>query len=64
MEENITVSKWREKYDRQCMLKGIEKSNYAGFSYDAVWTYALALDKIVKHNPEALFSLHSKNTTE
>lgn len=64
MQENITVSEWINKYNKQCKMKNIDTSNYAGYAYDAVWTYALALDKLIKVYPEALNSIHSKNTAK
>ncbi|KAJ8916169.1 hypothetical protein NQ315_016308 [Exocentrus adspersus] len=59
MQENITVGQWRENYAKRTR----EPSNYAGFAYDAVWTYALALDKLAKTDPEAMSDLHSETTT-
>lgn len=61
MQENMTVSQWREVYVNQTKEMS---SDYAGFAYDAVWTYALALDKLIKNDPEAMTELHSHNTTE
>ncbi|KAG5898979.1 Insulin-like peptide receptor, partial [Gonioctena quinquepunctata] len=58
MQENITVGQWRKK---NSFL--LSNSNYAGFAYDAVWTYALALDELVNTDPDALSDLHSVNTT-
>lgn len=60
MQENITVGQWRKNYLRMAHTP----SDYAGFAYDAVWTYALALDKLSKTDPEALSDLHSENTTK
>nr|XP_023022017.1 receptor-type guanylate cyclase gcy-18-like [Leptinotarsa decemlineata] len=58
MQENITVGEWRKKNDLR-----IKNANYAGFAYDAVWTYALALNELVNTDPEALSVLHSESTT-
>ncbi|XP_050310160.1 retinal guanylyl cyclase 2-like isoform X2 [Anthonomus grandis grandis] len=58
MQENKTVGEWRKEYERSG-----EYSDYAGFAYDAVWVYALALDKLSKTDPEALSDMHSENTT-
>ncbi|KAJ8951813.1 hypothetical protein NQ318_019786 [Aromia moschata] len=58
MQENKTVRQWRDLYERGGQIK----SNYAGFAYDAVWVYALALDKLVKTDPKALPNLHSDDT--
>lgn len=60
MQENITVGEWREK--NKIILNG--GSPYAGFAYDAVWTYALALNKLAIHDPEAISTMHSINSTE
>lgn len=60
MQENITVSQWRGKYLKMTPTP----SDYAGFAYDAVWTYAFALDTLAKTDPEALSDLHSENTTK
>lgn len=56
MQENITVKEWRNKNKIT--------SDYGGFAYDAVWVYALALDKLSKIDPEALGDMHSENTTK
>ncbi|RZC34381.1 Pkinase Tyr, ANF receptor and/or Peripla BP 6 domain containing protein [Asbolus verrucosus] len=58
---NVTVAEWKSKYKE--VKPYSEYSNYAGYAYDAVWTYALALDKLVKNDPEAVSDLHSENTT-
>lgn len=60
---NMTVATWKEKY--RGLKKAVpQSSNYAGYAYDAVWTYALALDKLVRDNPQAVSDLHSQNTTK
>lgn len=61
--ENITVGKWHENYLDRCKERGTGTSNYSTFAYDAVWTYALALDKLIKEDPEAIADMHSMNTT-
>lgn len=35
---------------------------YAGFAYDAMWTYALAVDTLLKENQSYVFDLHSDHT--
>ncbi|KAF5297767.1 hypothetical protein FQR65_LT09941 [Abscondita terminalis] len=60
MPENKTVGEWRKEYEKRAKSF---TSDYAGFAYDAVWTYALALDQLVKDDPEAITALHSVNTT-
>ncbi|KAJ8944828.1 hypothetical protein NQ314_009369 [Rhamnusium bicolor] len=59
MQENITVKQWKQRYEKSAPVK----SDYAGFAYDAVWTYALALDKLAKTDSEALANLHSVKST-
>lgn len=64
--ENKTIGQWKQDYAK-LLARGRnfeEPSDYAGFAYDAVWTYALALDKLIKENPEAVGDLHSNHTTE
>ena len=63
MQENITVKEWREKYRKLCEKTRSSVSDYAGFAYDAVWMYALVLDKLIKGDPQATADLHSPNTT-
>lgn len=66
MQENISVGQWRNNYTRMCQAGtvSIEQSNYAGYAYDAVWTYAFALDQLIKEYPESVTTLHDENTTE
>jgi hypothetical protein len=43
MQENITVSTWREKYSNSCTAENKTISDYGGYAYDAVWTYGLGI---------------------
>lgn len=43
---------------------GVPESDLAGFTYDAVWTYGLALDKLFKEDDSYTSNLRSSNTTE
>lgn len=63
MQENISVGEWKKNYSTDCEKQKIGVSSYAGYAYDAVWTFALALDKLTKQDPEAASNLHSANTT-
>lgn len=47
MQEGITVQDWKDSYKRKY---GGEPSYYAGFTYDAVWTYAKAAHKLLYEN--------------
>ncbi|VEN45528.1 unnamed protein product, partial [Callosobruchus maculatus] len=58
MQENITVGQWKQKYKRWTDVNA-----YAGFAYDAIWTYALALNNLSQTDPEAMSQLHKENTT-
>lgn len=60
MQENITVGEWRRKYANETALP----SDYGGFAYDAVWVYALAIDKLYQMDPFAVAQLHSEKSTE
>lgn len=62
MQENKTVGEWYQTYQHATALNAV--SDYGGFAYDAVWVYALALDKLSKVDPEALSDIHSVNTTK
>ncbi|XP_037928341.1 receptor-type guanylate cyclase gcy-13-like [Teleopsis dalmanni] len=58
MQENRTIEDWLIKNNSS----GI--SNYAGFAYDAVWTYALAADKLLREYSEAVNNLRSETVTK
>lgn len=62
MQEGITVGEWRRKYEQRCASQNQRTSAYAGFAYDAMWTYALAMDKLLKENQSYVFDLHSDHT--
>ncbi|XP_071449502.1 uncharacterized protein [Hetaerina americana] len=62
MQENITVGEWRKRYHDMCLRENMTESNYAGYAYDAVWTYALALDALITENQSHAADLHSEET--
>lgn len=66
MQENRTVGDWKKDYEEICKTVNPTEpvSNYGGFAYDAVWTYALALDKLIKMDPVAISNIHSLNNTK
>ncbi|XP_014251648.1 receptor-type guanylate cyclase gcy-19-like [Cimex lectularius] len=70
MQENITVKEWKKKYELELTLNSTKEknikgfSNYAGYTYDAIWAYAYALDGLTKQNHSSVASLHSPNTTK
>ncbi|KAG0710468.1 Insulin-like peptide receptor [Chionoecetes opilio] len=57
--ENMTVSQWRQEYKRNNMD---EPPDYAGYTYDAVWAYALALDRLLKEDRTHVSNLHTFRT--
>ncbi|KAF0308852.1 Insulin-like growth factor 1 receptor [Amphibalanus amphitrite] len=64
MQEGITVKQWRHNYSVQCEEEyAVEESDYAGYAYDAVWTYALALDKLLSEKPSSFQNFHTGPTT-
>jgi len=60
--ENITVRQWKDKYKKR--LGNSSQSLFAGFTYDAVWTYALALNKLYHLNESYLSDIHSPVPSE
>ena len=40
----------------------IEANKYSGYVYDAVWLYALALDKLVKQDQSYIQDIHSNRS--
>nr|XP_045615701.1 uncharacterized protein LOC123768923 isoform X1 [Procambarus clarkii]XP_045615702.1 uncharacterized protein LOC123768923 isoform X1 [Procambarus clarkii]XP_045615703.1 uncharacterized protein LOC123768923 isoform X1 [Procambarus clarkii]XP_045615704.1 uncharacterized protein LOC123768923 isoform X1 [Procambarus clarkii] len=59
--ENKTVRQWREEYYQQYQH---EPAEYAGYTYDAVWAYAYALDKLLKEDRTHVSNLHSDRTNK
>lgn len=45
------------------VLKGVKPSEYASLAHDAVWTYALALDKLIKNSSNALDHITDNKTS-
>lgn len=64
MQEGITVHEWRERYENTCRMQNppLQPSNYAGYAYDAMWTYAYAVDRLLHENESYVFDLHSDQT--
>ncbi|KAK7078148.1 hypothetical protein SK128_007038 [Halocaridina rubra] len=57
--EGITVQEWQEEYIDSYGNKSQHPADYAGYTYDAVWTYAFALDKLLKEERAHVANLHS-----
>lgn len=64
MQEGITVHEWRERYENACRAQNQQPSNYAGYAYDAMWTYAYAIDRLIHENQSYVFDLHSDHTVD
>lgn len=55
MEENITIKEWINSYSESVD----SVSMYTAFAYDAVWTYALAADKLLRENRGIMGTYHT-----
>ncbi|XP_046676612.1 receptor-type guanylate cyclase gcy-4-like [Homalodisca vitripennis] len=66
MQTKQTVGEWKENLKKTVV--GITNqttiSTYAGYAYDAVWMFALALDQLNKEDPSALSNIHENNNTQ
>ncbi|XP_074115403.1 uncharacterized protein LOC141538040 isoform X1 [Cotesia typhae] len=62
MQEGIKVREWRDKYESSCRSRKLSPSPYAGYAYDAMWTYAYAIDNLLKENQSYIADLHSDQT--
>ncbi|XP_068222552.1 uncharacterized protein [Palaemon carinicauda] len=64
--EGITVGDWYELYAKEFGINSDTHgpADYAGYTYDAVWTYAFALDKLLKENRTHVANLHSLKTNK
>ncbi|XP_046736169.1 uncharacterized protein LOC124405374 [Diprion similis] len=64
MQENITVKEWRQRYEAKCEKQNLLPSDYAGYAYDATWTYAYAMDQLLAENESYVFALHHEQTAK
>lgn len=64
MQEKMSVGQWKQKYKEECEKNKVDIHNYGGFAYDAVWTYALALNSLMKENQSHLVTLHNETTAK
>jgi len=64
MQEGISVADWRSKYEGKCAELNYPKSEYASYVYDAVWVYALALNKLLANNHSLSADFHTEHTTQ
>ena len=68
MQTGKTVSQWQDQLKN--MLSNTNRFNhtppnkYSGYVYDAVWLYALALDKLDKEYPAYIQDIHSQRSND
>ncbi|XP_030386775.1 atrial natriuretic peptide receptor 2-like [Scaptodrosophila lebanonensis] len=60
MQEGKTIRDWLELYN----ITHVASSNYIGFAYDAVWTYAFAAQKLLEWDKDAFFRLRSTDVVK
>ena len=60
-EEGITVREWRDIYHKEYPKNG-PPTDYAGYTYDAVWMYAYALDTLLKEKKAYGANFHNDAT--
>lgn len=63
MQENITVRQWKEHYTENLISQKKSPSSYGGYAYDAVWVYALALNRLIKENDSNVATIHGERTS-
>lgn len=63
MQEGKTIQEWKSAYKNYANTQNRTISKYGGYAYDAVWVYALALDKLLKDDDSMVAILHSDLTT-
>lgn len=61
---NFTVGMFKKLYAEKVGKAKVKPSPYANYVYDAVWVYALGLNKLLNVEPGALELLHEKSTAE
>lgn len=67
---DMTVATWKSEYSKRLKQfvhsSGIQMPNYVsdfgGYAYDAVWSFALALSSLNKENPSYLREIHSNQS--
>ena len=68
MQTGKTVSQWRDQLKKMLsntnMFNHTPPNKYSGYVYDAVWLYALALDKLDKEYPAYIQDIHSQRSND
>ncbi|KAL4235040.1 hypothetical protein ACF0H5_006678 [Mactra antiquata] len=61
---NITIAEYKHMYNIKVGSADLDETPFAQFVYDAVWTYAKSLDRVLKTRPGALEEIHSNENTK
>ncbi|XP_011298958.1 uncharacterized protein [Fopius arisanus] len=59
-----TVATWRDSYEQACRKNNETPSIHAAYAYDAMWTYAYAMDRLIRENQSYVVDLHSEKTVK
>lgn len=62
MQNGTTVGQWKNTMNqelRRSRVTANQLNKYSGYVYDAVWLYALALDRLIKQNKSYIQDIHS-----
>ncbi|XP_072021432.1 uncharacterized protein [Amphiura filiformis] len=59
----LTVEQWKNWYKDVTAQAGTEPLDYGAYAYDTVWTYAYALNELLKHDETAIDTITSERTT-
>lgn len=60
----ITIKQYKDYYKLRVGKADFDETPFASFVYDAVWTYAKALDRVLRRHPGALENIHSNENTQ
>lgn len=61
---NLTVSEWKKLYINHLRMKSIKPIGSATYAHDAVWAFALALDKLLRIQKSSLQTLRTDPTID
>ena len=65
MQTGESVQSWKKNLTEMIQKSDFatkEPNKYSGYVYDAVWLYAMALDKLVKQNQSYIQDIHSRRS--
>ena len=68
MQTGKTVSQWQDQLKNMLsntvIFNHTQPNKYSGYVYDAVWLYALALDKLDKEYPSYIQDIHTQRSND